>query len=128
MYWIQGVSAMEKLRLLGALCACAIVLVSAVTSSNDPHTSFLLNTVFIVTCGAIGLWLLRITNISVARRIIRQHGHRRSGLPVEFPLTDSRKVAILQDRRQMPDRRLAQLQVSHSFDGQIGIIRKSANH
>ena len=35
----------------------------------------------------------------------RQEGNRRSDLSVKFPLTDSRGVAVIQDRRRTPDRR-----------------------
>ena len=37
--------------------------------------------------------------------IARQESSRRSGLFVKFPLTDSRGVAVIQDRRRTPDRR-----------------------
>jgi hypothetical protein len=37
--------------------------------------------------------------------IIRQKGSRRFDLPVEFPLEDSRRVFVLQERRRLPDRR-----------------------
>lgn len=40
--------------------------------------------------------------------MIRQKGSRRMGLPVDFPLTDSQGVLVLQDRRKMPDRRKTQ--------------------
>ena len=39
--------------------------------------------------------------------IVRQKGSRRWKLPAEFPLTDSRGVFVLKDRRQLPDRRKA---------------------
>ena len=114
---------MEKLRLLGALCVCVIALVSALTSSNDPLISFLLNAAFIGSCGIIGLWLLQKTNTSKTLKV-RQSRHRRSGSHVEFPLTDSHKVSIIKDRRRLSDRRMAQ----HSFGDRIDIIRKAANH
>ena len=37
--------------------------------------------------------------------IIRQKGSRRYDLPAEFPLVDSNGILVLQDRRQIPDRR-----------------------
>ena len=40
--------------------------------------------------------------------MIRQKGSRRMGLPVEFPLTDSQGMPVLQDRREIPDRRKTQ--------------------
>ena len=40
--------------------------------------------------------------------MIRQKGSRRMGLPVEFPLTDSQGVLVMQDRRKTPDRRKTQ--------------------
>ena len=39
--------------------------------------------------------------------IIRQGGSRRVGLPVEFPLTDSRGLFVVKDRRRLPNRRKA---------------------
>jgi len=35
--------------------------------------------------------------------IVRQKGSRRFDLPVELPITDSRKVFVIQDRRRLPD-------------------------
>ena len=37
--------------------------------------------------------------------ITRQKGSRRFDLPAEFPLVDSNGVLVLEDRRQIPDRR-----------------------
>lgn len=37
--------------------------------------------------------------------ITRQKGSRRYDLPAEFPLVDSDEVLVLEDRRQIPDRR-----------------------
>ena len=37
--------------------------------------------------------------------ITRQKGSRRFDLPAEFPLVDSNEVLVLEDRRQIPDRR-----------------------
>ena len=39
--------------------------------------------------------------------ITRQKGSRRFDLPAEFPLVDSNGVLVLEDRRQIPDRRQA---------------------
>ena len=96
---------MEKLRLLGVLCICVIALVSASANSNNPLVSNLLNTVFIISCGVIGLWLLRKTNLSAPLRAVRKRVSRRFNLPVEFPLKDSQGVCVIQDRRRLPDRR-----------------------
>ena len=97
---------MNELRLLGVLLICVIVLVlvSASTDANDPFASGLLDTVFIFSCGAIGVFLLRKANSSQTL-IVRQRGSRRSDLPVAFPLTDSRGIIQIKDRRRLPDRR-----------------------
>jgi hypothetical protein len=74
-------------------------------NADDPFASGLLNTIFIISCGVIGVWLLHKTNLSEVLKV-RQKGSRRSDLPVEFPLImDSREVIVIQDRRQLPDRR-----------------------
>jgi hypothetical protein len=39
--------------------------------------------------------------------IARKKSSHRFDLPVEFPLTDSREVFVIQDRRRLPDRRKA---------------------
>ena len=39
--------------------------------------------------------------------ITRQKGSRRYDLPAEFPLMDSDEVLVLEDHRQIPDRRRA---------------------
>ena len=96
---------MEKFRLLGVLCICVIALVSASAHSNNPLVSNLLNTVFIISCGVIGLWLLRKTNLSETLRVVRKRVSRRFDLPVEFPLEDNQGILVLQDRRRLPDRR-----------------------
>ena len=114
---------MEKFRLLGVLCICAIALVSASMNSNDPLASTLLNAVFIIICGVIGFWLLRKTNLSETLKV-RQTDSRRFGLPVEFPLTDSRNVAVIQDRRRLADLR----KVINSFVAQKGIVTKMASN
>ena len=114
---------MEKLRLLGAVCVCVTALVSALTSSNDPLISFLLNAAFIGSCGVIGLWLLQKTNISETLRV-RQSGLRRSDSHVEFPLTDCHNVTIIKERRRLPDRRMDH----DNFGDRIGVFRKAANH
>jgi len=95
---------MEKSRMLGVLCICVIALVCASMNANDPLASDLLNTAFIISCGVIGVWLLRKTDLSKIL-IVRQRDSRRLFLPVEFPLKDSRGVVLIQDRRRLPDRR-----------------------
>jgi len=97
---------MKKLHLFGALCICVIALVSTSTNTNDPLTSGLLNTFFIISCGVIGVFLLRKVNLSQTL-IIRQKGSRRFDLPVEFPLTDSQGLFVVKDRRRLSDRRKA---------------------
>ena len=37
--------------------------------------------------------------------IIREKGNRRIGMPAEYPLTDSRGLDVIKDRRQLYDRR-----------------------
>ena len=39
------------------------------------------------------------------RLIVRQQGSRRMGLLVDFPLTDSEGALVVDDRRQITDRR-----------------------
>ena len=73
-------------------------------NANDPFASGLLDTFFIISCGVMGVWLLHKTNLSEVLKV-RQKGSRRSDLPVEFPLMDSREVSVIQDQRQLPDRR-----------------------
>ena len=43
--------------------------------------------------------------------IIRQKGSRRFDLPVEFPLEDSQGVFVINDRRRLPDRRKAEVEL-----------------
>jgi len=114
---------MEKLRLLGVLCIFVIALVSALTNANDPLVSGLLNTVFIISCGVTGVWLLRIKGLSEVLRV-RQRGGRRFGLPAEFPLTDSLGIIVIHDRRQLPDRRMAK----NNFYDQKVIATKMASN
>ena len=114
---------MKKSSLLGVLCIGVIALVSASTNANSPLASGLLNTVFIISCGVIGVWLLRKTELSEALRV-RQRDSRRFGLPVEFPLTDSMEVIVIQDRRQLPDRR----KIKNDFDDLKGIHTKMASN
>ena len=61
---IYGGISMEKLRLLGVLCISVIALASACMISNDPLVSNLVNAVFIISCGVIGISLLRTINLS----------------------------------------------------------------
>ena len=114
---------MERFRLLGVVCICAIALVSASINSNNPLASTLLNAVFIISCGVIGLWLLHKTNLSNTLRV-RQKASRRFDLPVEFPLTDSRNVTVIQDRRRLVDRR----KIINDFISQKGIHTKMASN
>lgn len=112
---------MKKLYLLGVLCICVIALVSASMNTNDPLASGLLNTVFIISCAVIGVWLLRKTNSSETL-IVRQRGSRRLNLPVEFPLTDSQGLSVVKDRRRLPDRRKAE----HGIGDLRGMLSKMA--
>ena len=114
---------MKTLFLLGVLCICVIALVSTSTNANDSLALDLLNTVFLISCGVIGLLLLRKVNLSQIL-VVRQRGGRRSGLPVDLPVTDSRGVTIIQDRRQLSDRR----KVKNDFDNQKVIIAKKASN
>jgi len=114
---------MKTLFLLGVLCICVIALVSTSTNANDSLALDLLNTVFLISCGVIGLLLLRKVNLSQIL-VVRQRGGRRSGLPVDLPVTDSRGVTIIQDRRQLSDRR----KVKNDFDNQKVITAKKASN
>ena len=114
---------MEKLRLLGVLSICIIVLVSASANPNDPLSSGLMNTVFILSCGVMGVLLLRKANLGQFLTT-RQRKNRRFGLPVEFPLTDSQDVTVIQDRRQLLDRR----EIINNLDDQNGILRKMGSN
>jgi len=113
---------MEKLRLLGILCISVIALVSASINSNDPLVSNLLNIAFIISCVVIGVWLLRKTNLREVLTV-RQSVSRRVALSVEFPLTDSGEVIVIQDRRRLPDRRMEKT----DFGDQKGILTKMAS-
>ena len=55
--------------------------------------------------------------------IARQKGSRRFNLPVEFPLTDSREVFVIQDRRRLPDRR----KVKYGLDDLKVILSKMSD-
>ena len=114
---------MKKSLLPGVLCICVIALVSASTNANYPLALGLLNTVFLLSCGVMGVLLLRKVNLSQIL-IVRQRGSRRCDLPVELPLTDSRGVIIIQDRRRLPDRR----KVKNDFDDLKGIHTKMASN
>ena len=114
---------MKKSSLSGVLCICVIALVSASTKATDLLASGLLNTVFMISCGVLGVWLLRKTDLSQTL-IVRQRGSRRLDLPVEFPLTGSRGVILIQDRRRLPDRR----KVKNDFDDQKGMPTKRASN
>ena len=88
------------------LCICVIVLVGTSMNANTPLGSGLLNTVFITSCGVIGIFLLRKANLNQTM-IARQRGSRRFDLSVEFPLTDSQGLFVVKNRRRLSDRRKA---------------------
>ena len=106
---------------MGVACICVIALVSASINTNDPFAPGLLNTIFIISCGVIGLWLLRKANLSEALKV-RQKGSRRSNLPVEFPLTDSQGLVVVKNRRRLSDRRKAK----HGIDDLKIILERMA--
>ena len=108
---------------MGVACICVIALVSASMNVNDPFAAGLLNTIFIISCGVIGVWLLHKTNLSEVLKV-RQKGSRRSDLPVDFPLMDSREVNVIQDRRQLLDRR----KVKNNSDDLKILPRKMASN
>jgi hypothetical protein len=56
--------------------------------------------------------------------VVRQKGSRRWKLPAEFPLTDSQGVFVIQDRRQLPDRRKAE----YGLDDMKVIFAKMADN
>ena len=114
---------MKNLLLLGVLCICVIVLVNVSTNASNSLVLGLLNTVLLISCGVIGLLLLRKANLSQIL-IVRQRGSRRSNLPVEFPLTDSREVTIIQERRWLPDRRM----VKNDLHNQKIVTMKKASN
>jgi len=109
----------KKFRLLGVLCICVIALVIVSTNSNDPLVSSLLDIVFIISSAVLGLLLLRKTNISESLRV-RRRDSRRFDLQVAFPLTDSRNVTVIQERRRLSDRRKA----INNFVGQQDVLKK----
>jgi len=109
----------KKFRLLGVLCICVIALVIVSTNSNDPLVSSLLDIVFIISSAVLGLLLLRKTNISESLRV-RRRDSRRFDLQVEFPLTDSWNVTVIQERRRLSDRRKA----INNFVGQQDVLKK----
>jgi hypothetical protein len=113
----------KKPLLLGVLCICVIALVSASTNASNSLVLGLLNTVLLIGCGVIGLLLLRKVNLSQIL-IVRQRGRRRSDLPVELPLTDSRGVTIIQERRRLPDRHKVK---NHLHDQKIITMKKASN-
>jgi len=87
---------MKKFRLLGVLCIFIIALVSASANSINPLVSNLLNTVFIISCGVIGLWLLRKTNLSETLKV-RQRVSRRF---VNLEINRMKERRKIQDRRE----------------------------
>jgi len=98
---------MKKSGLLGVLCIGVIALASASTNANDPLASGLLFAVFIISCGVIGVLLLRKANL-FPNLIVRRKDGRRFDMPVVFPLKSSQGVIVIQDRRRLPDRRKAE--------------------
>ena len=56
--------------------------------------------------------------------IVRKNGDRRFDLPVEFPLEDSQRVFVIQDRRRLPDRRKAK----YGLDDLKVILTKMADN
>jgi hypothetical protein len=111
---------MEKLSLLGI---CVIALVSALVNTSDPFAMGLLNTVFIISCGVMGVLLLRKADLC-QNLIARKKGSRRFGLPVELPLTDSQGITVIRDRRRLPDRR----EIKIDFDDLKIIPRKMTSN
>lgn len=109
---------MKKPLLLGVLCICVIALVSASTNASNPLVLGLLNTVLLISCGVIGLLLLRKANLRQIL-VVRQRGSRRSDLPVEFQLTDSRGLFVAKNRRRLSDRRKGE----HGIDDLKDILR-----
>ena len=53
---------MNKSGLLGILCICIIALVSTSMNASDALASGLLNAIFMLSCGVIGVFLLRKAN------------------------------------------------------------------
>ncbi len=88
---------------------------------NEILSSGLLDTVLIIGCGVIGLFLLRKANVCPTL-ITRQSGSRRSDQAVEFPLTDSQGLYVVKNRRQLPDRRKAE----HGINDLKSILSKLA--
>ena len=56
--------------------------------------------------------------------IERQKSDRRFDLPVEFPLTDSEGVYVIQDRRQSSDRRNGKFDVDDLFE-KVGYLKRA---
>jgi hypothetical protein len=54
--------------------------------------------------------------------IERQKVSRRFDLPVEFPLTDSQEVFVIQDRRRLPDRRSEKYDLD-DLDGKVYYLK-----
>ena len=85
---------------------------------NNTPSSGLLDTLFIISCGVIGVFLLHKTNLSLAL-IVRQKGSRRFDLPIEFPLTDSQGLLVVKDRRRLSERRKAEHGIYDLIAGQM---------
>ena len=114
---------MKKSGLLGVLCIGAIALVSASTNANDLIASDLLYAVFIISCGVIGVLLLRKANL-FPTLIVRKKDGRRFDMPVKFPFESSQGVIVIQNRRRLPDRRKAKF----NFDKVNAILPKVASN
>jgi hypothetical protein len=114
---------MKNSGLLGVLCIGVIALVSASANAIDPFASGLLFAVFISSCGAIGVLLLRKANLS-RTLIVRQKDSRRFNKLAEFPLESSQGVIVMQDRRRLPNRR----KEKSSFDNLNATLPKMASN
>ena len=114
---------MKKSGLSGVLCIGVIALVSASTNANDPLASGLLFAVFIISCGVIGVLLLRKANL-FRNLIVRRKEGRRFDMSVEFPLESSQGVIVIQNRRRLPDRRKAK----YNLDNLNAILPKTASN
>jgi len=92
---------------------------------NDTLSSGLLDAVFIISCGVIGLFLLRKANVCPTL-IARQTNSRRFDRAVEFPLTDSQGLFVVKDRRRLPDRRKAEHGINDLKTILLKLARKKA--
>jgi hypothetical protein len=88
---------------------------------NDTLSSSLLDTAFIISCGVVGIFLLRKATLCPTL-ITRQSDSRRFDRAVEFPLTDSQGLFVVKDRRRLSDRRKAE----HGINDLKAILSKLA--